>query len=159
DDFELGLGQWEIVQTGNPPPSEALWHLAGVGECGAVGAMAAYNLGPSQCNYATPGDNEGSMLSPAVKLAGQHPFHVSMHYMLDSDVPTDAATVSLLDVSSGEELQVFSNFQQAGTSVGLGFNVPGIAWAGKTVRVRLSFSADSLGNGGFGWLVDDVSVL
>lgn len=158
EDFESGASGWTAA--GSP---EVLWHVAEDGECGAVTRMAVYNRFPGACDYRTGGKNAGTFLSPVFVLDGQHSIVVMFDYRQDTD--EGSPCVEIVDEARGKAATVIGcsccadpyNSDEVARAIGALDN-PAL-WAGKEVRLRLGFEADSDGNRGFGCMVDNIRVI
>jgi hypothetical protein len=144
------------------PGSGPAWHLAPDGECGAVTAMAACNNGPTSCNYVFAGAEETFFVltSPKFYLEGNGPYVLDFDYRKVTDGLPDKATVWLLDDGgNGIITPIAINLPDSpGVShVSVVMNLDEWWW-GNDVKLELILEADTAGNGGAGWLVDNIVV-
>jgi hypothetical protein len=159
ENFEDGLGEWTVATS---PFFSVPWHAAAPGECGAVTGMAACNTGPASCSYlAAPGTGVHylRLRSPWFTLLGVGPWTISFDYLKSMDA-ADTATL-WLEASGGDGIfsQVISDLPDASGMTHVEVTKSFSAyWPGKAVRLELELRTDSLGDTGFGWLVDNVVV-
>ena len=154
EDFEGGGAGWTMTGT-----SPVLWHVSNNGECGSVGRMGAYNRWPTACDYKTVGPNSGVLKSPTFVLSGSPLFTVDLDFLLQKD-SDDATELRVVDAAAPTTWTTIYDFNtNALTLTHSTLTIPsGSFWAGKTVYLEFRFFANSSGNLGFGWMVDNVSV-
>jgi hypothetical protein len=158
EDFEDGLEGWTVVSS---PLHSVPWHAAAPGECLAVNSMAACNNGPSACTYVTDATSTSwlRLQSPSFTLAGAGPWTIAFDYIAGIDTP-DSASLWLLanggdGIFSAVSLDLPNSTGLQHVEVVKTFTA---FWPGKSVQLELELQSDVIGNGGFGFLVDNIVV-
>lgn len=159
EDFEDGLAGWTVIASAGVT---APWHAAAAGDCGALTTMAACNNGPTSCDYATTGGDGSDFLSlqsPPFLLAGAGPWTFEFDYLKSTDAP-DVARV-WLDLDTGDGIFASVSLSLPNSAglrhVSIAKSLPS-AWWGKHALISFELQTDQVGDTGFGWLIDNVSV-
>jgi len=159
EDFESGFPT-EWWMSGTLP---WYWHVAEDGECGAVTRMMAFNHGPASCTYTTYSFSVGGVIAtPYVVFDRTYPLEVHFDYRLDIDVddivevviaPDAGASWTPYSIATSDDLWPDGNVHSVSVQV-LGAHPQ----VGESFRVEWWISSDTMGNQGFGWMVDDVAI-
>lgn len=154
--FENGAPGWAFPILGAGVPV-SLWHLAApvplLCNPQVVSTMCVYNTSP--CNYQNGFTHDAAADSPLFTLSAEPPFILSFKYMRSVD-SAGSTQVQLFHVETGTyhvvyEPKLFGTFPHPESVV-----LPAWVHPGDEVGLRFRFLEDSIGNGGFGWLIDEI---
>jgi hypothetical protein len=159
DDFESGIGNWQVSSTGN---SGTDWQLGAPTTVGPTAANSGTNCFGTNISSEYAFGADVSLRSEPVDLTSAAGATLSFNYYLDGDpnpdgAPFDTATVSLLD-SSDNVLEVLEILGNEITANWTPFTaaVPASA-LGQMVKVEFRFVSDGIMNAP-GWYIDDVQI-
>lgn len=154
---------FENFQNGLPPSwtssaalGVSLWHLAENGECGAVTRMAAFNHGPSACNYVGFAVDAQLQLPP-ITLTSAVPIPLfTFDYILDMDA---SDFVDITHVDSNGIYQLFGGtgfLVNDGALHSAALEVPYLQTQPFTNVFDFLLNSDGVGDQGRGLLIDNV---
>ena len=157
-DFEGDTSGWT---------TSGLWHKTDDSSCAApdngyTSATHAFYYGQdSTCTYATGSATSGSLTSPPISgIDASSTLTFDYNRVVESysgsydvtsvDIVTASGSVNVFSLDSSDASS--AGWQSSGA-------IPLGAFAGQTIQVRFTFdSRDSVSNGFFGWMIDDVEV-
>ncbi len=161
----LGQGQtlfFENFETGGPGwtydnANHGQWHIAPNGECLSITKMAAYNRGPTACNYSlgTSG-NSGILFSPSFTLTGLPPHTIKLDYIRAAAI--QAATCLNVVIAECGQIAPVGCFN--GNLVGLRsieWNIPA-GYQDRHVVLAFYFNTLPGGTNNPGFYVDNIEV-